>query len=154
MLAVWAADCAGRTLSMFEAQAPGDTRPRAAVDGLRAFARGETRIGEVRALSVRAHAAAREVGDPAATAAARAAGQAAGVAHMASHGWAAAAYAARATGLAAPDGPTAVADEVEWQLVHASPAVRDVLRRLPAPKRGAGGLAALISDIHAKLTGG
>jgi hypothetical protein len=51
MLAVWAADCAERTLSLFEAQAPGDTRPRDAIDGLRAFA-GEMRIGQVRALSM------------------------------------------------------------------------------------------------------
>jgi hypothetical protein len=85
VLAVWAADCAERTLSLFERCAPSDTRPRAAFAGLRAFARAEMRIGEVRALSARAHAAAREVGDPAAVAAARAAGQAAGVAHMAAH---------------------------------------------------------------------
>src|ERR1035437_9656653 len=85
VLAVWAADCAERTLSLFEAQAPSDTRLRDAIDGLRAFARGEKRIGEVRALAARALAAAREVGDPAAVAPVRAAGQAAGVAHMAAH---------------------------------------------------------------------
>lgn len=49
VLAVWAADCAERTLSLFEVQAPGDTRPRDAIDGLRAFAGGEMRIGKVRA---------------------------------------------------------------------------------------------------------
>ena len=53
--------------------------PAAAAD------RGEMRIGTVRALAARAHAAAREVGNPAAVAAARAAGQAASVAHMAAH---------------------------------------------------------------------
>jgi immunity protein 5 of polymorphic toxin system len=83
VLAVWAADCAERTLSLFEAQAPTDTRPRDAIEGLRAFARGDMRIGAVRALAARAHAAAREIGDPGAVAAARAAGQAASVAHMA-----------------------------------------------------------------------
>lgn len=46
VLAMWAADCAERTLSLFEAQAPSDTRPREAIDGLRAFARGE--LGRVR----------------------------------------------------------------------------------------------------------
>lgn len=102
MPAVWAADCAERTLSLFEAQAPSDTRPGAAIDGLRAFARGEPRIGAVRALAARAHAAAREVGDPAAVAAARAAGQAAGVAHMAAHARGVAS-AAKAAGLAAAD---------------------------------------------------
>lgn len=154
VLAAWAADCAERTLSLFEAHAPNDTRPRDAIGGLRAFARGEMRIGKVRALSARAHAAAQEVGDPAAVAAARAAGQAAGVAHMAAHGRGAAAYAAKAAGLAAPHDPTAVADEVRWQLSHASPAVRDVLRRLPPPTGHGGMLGALISDLHTKLSRG
>ncbi|MGW7003375.1 putative immunity protein [Streptomyces sp. NPDC054933] len=104
------------------------------IDGARAFARGEMRIGPVRALSASAHAAAREVGYPSAMAAARAAGHATAVAHMAAHAHGVA-YAEKASGLAAPHHPTAVADEARWQLNHASPAVRDVLRRLPAPPR-------------------
>lgn len=151
VLAVWAADCAERTLPLFESRAPGDTRPRDAIDGVRAFARGEMRIGQVRALAVRAHAAARETSDPAAVAAARAAGHAAAVAHMATHARGAA-YAAKAVGLAAPHDPAAAADEVRWQLRHASPAVRDALRRLPPPVRSAGTLGVLISDLHARLT--
>jgi Imm-5 like putative immunity protein len=115
VLAAWAADCAERTLSLFEAEAPNDPRPRAAIDGLRAFARGELRIGPVRALAARAHAAAREVSHPAAVAAPREAG---------------------------------------WQLRHASPAVREVLRRLPPPGRAAGVLGSLINDLHTKLTTG
>lgn len=153
VLAVWAADCAERTLWLFEAQAPTDTRPRDAIDGLRAFARGEMRIGPVRALAARAHSAAREIGDPAAVAAARAAGQAASVAHMAAHARGVA-YAAKAAGLAAPNDPTAVAHEVLWQLRHASPTVRDILRRLPPPTRPTGMLGALINDMHTKLTAG
>jgi pimeloyl-ACP methyl ester carboxylesterase len=153
VLAVWAADCAERTLPLFEARAPSDTRPREAIDGLRAFSRGEMRIGQVRALSARAHAAAREVTEPAAVAAARAAGQAAGVAHMAAHARGAAANAAKAAGLAAPDDPTAVADEVRWQLRRASPAVRDVLLRLPAPTGRGGMLGGLIADLHTGLGG-
>ena len=135
VLAVWAADCAARTLPLFEAQAPGDPRPREAIAGLRAFARGELRIGPARALSVRSHAAARAVGDPAAVAAARAAGQAVAVAHMAAHARGVV-YAAIAAGLAAPGDASAVAAEARWQLDHASPAVRDALRRLPAPPAG------------------
>lgn len=153
VLAVWAADCAERTLSLFEAKAPGDGRPREAIDGVRAFARGEMRIGPVRALSARAHAAAREVGDPAAVAAARAAGHAAGTAHMAAHARGAAAYAAKAAGLAAPGDPNAVAAEATWQRNHAPPSVREVLRRLPAPTRSAGELGALIRDLHASVSG-
>jgi len=151
VLAVWAADCAERTLPLFEAWAPGDARPRDAIDGLRAFARGQMRIGPVRALAAGAHAAAREVGDPAAVAAARAAGHAAGTAHMAAHAPGAAAYAAKAAGLAQPDDPTAVVDEVRWQLRHASSGVRDVLRKLPPPPRSGGQLGALISELHGKL---
>jgi hypothetical protein len=141
-LAVWAADCAERTLALFEGQAPDDTRPRAAVDGLRAFARGECRIGVARALSAQAHAAARAVADPAAVAAARAAGQAVAVAHMAAHARGVA-YAAVAAGLASPDDPSAAADEIRWQVRHASPDVLRVMRRLPPPPRAGGRLGTL-----------
>src|SRR5436309_10147621 len=85
VLAVWAADCAERALPLFEARAPADRRPRDAIEGARAFARGELRIGAVRALSAGAHAAARAARHPAAVAAARAAGHAAAVADMAAH---------------------------------------------------------------------
>jgi len=148
VLAVWAADCAERTLPLFEAQAPGDLRPREAIDGVRAFARGESRIGPVRALSAGAHAAAREVGEPAAVAAARAAGHAAGVAHMAAHARGVA-YAALAAGLAAPLDPAAGGGEVRWQERHASRDVRTILRKLPPPTRSAGRLGALIDALDA-----
>jgi hypothetical protein len=150
VLAVWAADCAARTLSLFEAHSPTDTRPREALDGVRAFARGKVRIGPVRALAAAAHAAAREVGDPAAVAAARAAGHAAATAHMAAHARGVA-YAAIAAGLAAPDDPDAVGDEATWQLDHASPVVRATLQKLPPPPRPGGALAALINDMYARV---
>lgn len=119
MLARWAADCAERVLPLFEAQAPGDTRPHDAIAGLRAFALRELRIAKARALSVQAHAAARAADDPAAVAAARAAGQAVATAHMAAHARGAAAYAAKAVGLAAPGDPNAAAKEAGWQHDHA-----------------------------------
>jgi hypothetical protein len=154
ILAVWAAGCAERVLRLFESQAPGDTRPRDAIDGLRSFARGELRIGALRALSARAHAAAREALEPAAVTAARAAGHAAATAHMAAHARGASAYAAKAAGLAAPHDPAAVAREILWQLGHASPAVRGVLRRLPPPIPAKAGLGVLIGDLHAALEEG
>lgn len=80
VVATWAADYAERVLRLFEVVAPSDRRPRDAIEGVRAFARGEMRIGQVRALSANAHAAAREVHVTSATAAARAAGHAAGLA--------------------------------------------------------------------------
>jgi hypothetical protein len=151
VLAVWAAACAERTLPLFEAHASGDTRPRAAIEGLRAFARGELRVGPVRALAAAAHGAARDVADPAAVAAARAAGQASSVAHMAAHARGVA-YAAIAAGLATPRDPNATAREARWQLDHADPGVRDVLRRLPPPPRAAGPLATLITALHDAVT--
>jgi hypothetical protein len=43
----------------------------------------------------------------------------------------AAAYAAKAAGLAAPDRPEAVSDEIRWQLGHMSASARAALRQLP-----------------------
>ena len=132
IVAVWAADCAERVLDLFELRAPGDLRPREAIAGLRAFARGELRVWPTRTLAGHAHAAAREIAEePAAVAAARAAGQAAATAHMGAHALGAAAYAAKAAGLAAPGRPDAVAEEIRWQTGHLPPAARDALRQLP-----------------------
>jgi hypothetical protein len=40
LVGLWASDCAERVLPLFEAKAPSDTRPREAIEGIRAFARG------------------------------------------------------------------------------------------------------------------
>ena len=127
---MWAADCAERVLGLFEAKAPGDSRPRDAIVRLRAFAHGELGVAEARRRFV-AHAAAREVSAPAAAAAARAAGQAASVPHMGAHALGAAAYAAKAVGLAAPGRREAVSEEIAWQLDHLSAAAKAALRQLP-----------------------
>ena len=131
IVAAWAADCAERVLGLFESEAPDDTRPRDAIARARAFARGELDVAqEIRRRFV-GHGAAREVSAPAAAAAARAAGQAASVPHMGAHALGAAAYAAKAAGLAAPDRPGALSEEISWQLGHASREVRAALRQLP-----------------------
>lgn len=153
VLAAWAASCAEQALPLFECRAPGDPRPREALEGLRRFACGELRVGPLRDLAVRAHAAAREVDDPAAVAAARAAGHAAAVAHMAAHALGAPAYAARAAGLAAPGDPAAAAGVVDWADRHAGEAVRSVLRRLPARDALGGALGPLVAELQARLTG-
>jgi hypothetical protein len=132
IVAAWAADCAERVLGLFEAEAPGDDRPRDAIARTRAFARGELDVaGEIRRRFV-AGGAARGVKAPAAMAAARAAGQAAAVAHMGAHALGAAAYAAKAASLASADWAEASRDEIRWQLRHMSPAVRAALQRLPS----------------------
>jgi hypothetical protein len=152
VLARWAADCAERVLPVFESQAPMDPRPRLAIEGVRAFARGELRIGPARALSVAAHAAAREVAGAAATAAARAAGHAVATAHMGSHARGVPAYASIAAGMAAPDDPSAASHELAWAMDHASPEVRAVLRKLPGPRGAAGQLGRAIEMLHASVT--
>ena len=163
IVAAWAADCAERVLGLFEADAPGDSRPRDALARLRAFARGELGVGEARRRFV-AHAAAREVSVPAAAAAARAAGQAASIPHMGAHALGAAAYAAKAAGLAAPDQPEAVSEETRWQLGRVSEPARAALRQLPPVGKNASGplgpgllasglLGTIIRDLQASLSG-
>lgn len=130
-VAGWAADCAERVVGLFEAEAPADGRPRDAIARARAFARGELdAAGQIRQRFV-AGRAAHSVSSRAAVAAARAAAQAAGVAHMGAHALGAAAYAANAVRLAAPDRPDAVRDEIRWQLDHMSDLTRSALRQLP-----------------------
>jgi hypothetical protein len=132
VVAAWAADCAERVLDLFEVEVSADGRPRDAIVRTRAFARGELdSAGEIRRRFV-AGRAAQTASSPAAVAAARAAGQASGVAHMGAHALGAAAYAAKAAGLAAPDQPAAAAEEISWQLENMSTQVMAALQRLPA----------------------
>src|SRR5947208_6841785 len=127
LVAAWAADCAERVLGLFEAESRKDDRPRAAIARTRAFARGELNTAEEIRRRFVGGGAARDVKAPAAAAAARAAGQATAVAHMGAHALGAAAYAAKAAGLAAPDLQVAVGQEIHWQLGHMSPRVRTAL---------------------------
>ena len=159
LVGLWAADCAERALPLFEAKAPSDTRPRAAIEGIRAFARGGKRTAQLRSLFRAAYAAAREVGDPVAAAAARAAGLAASFAYIharvtvdqAKHALGPAAYAARARELAADNDPSAADEEIRWAIEHASPAVLEVMRRMPVRGPGRSRLDALLYQLDAGL---
>jgi hypothetical protein len=131
LVAAWAADCAERVLGLFEAEAPGDDRPRALIARTRAFARGELSIAEEIRRRFVGGVGAGDVTAPAAAAAARAAGQAVAVCHMGAHALGAAAFAVKAAGLADPHRPEAVEDEIRWQLDHMSAEVRAALRALP-----------------------
>ena len=130
-LAQWAADCAERTLCLFEVLHPDDERPRFAIDSLRAWTRGEKTMAECRQAAFRAHDAARETGEPQAVAAARACGQAASVAHMYNHSPNAADYAIKAIGLSVSkkEAETAKIAERDWQWNH----LRDDLRHIGFP---------------------
>jgi hypothetical protein len=103
-----------------------------------------------------------DVETPAAAAAARAAGQAVGVCHMGAHALGAAAYAAKAAGLADPDRPDALEEEIRWQLAHMSAEVRAALRTLPGIGENSSGplgpgllasgqLGTIIRDLQAGL---
>jgi hypothetical protein len=143
-VARWAADSAERVLPLFEAVAPADARPREAIEGARAFAAGERRSRRLSRSALAAHAAGREVGDPVGLAVARAASLAAAAANIhgettigtLGHILGSAAYAALAREQAS-DGDAAVAEEeVGWAIGHASPAIRDLVLRVPASVSG------------------
>jgi len=165
IVAAWAADCAEHVLGIFEAAAPGDSRPRDLIARTRAFAHGELGAAEGIRRRFAGGVPAREALVPAAAAAARAAGQAAATAHMGAHALGAAAYAAQAAGLAAPGQADAVSKEIRWQLDHLPATARAALRRLPPVGEDAAGplgpgllssglLGTIIGDIQARVAGG
>jgi hypothetical protein len=124
-LAAWAADCAEHVLHHFERARPDDGRPRRAIDGARAWVRGEISMTEARTAAGHAMGAARDL-KGAARHAAYAAGQAAAVAHVAAHELGAAAYAIKAARAAAPEGAAEAAgrSECRWQRDQLPDAIR------------------------------
>src|SRR5262245_7969833 len=159
LVGLLAADCAERVLPLFEAKAPSDTRPREAIEGIRAYARGGKRTAQLRSFAWAAHAAAREVDDPVATAAARAASLAAATAymhalvtpHQAKHALGPVVYGARARELAAVDEPSVGDEEIRWAIEHASPAVREVVQRMPVRGPGRSRLDVLLYRLDSGL---
>jgi hypothetical protein len=127
LLALWAAVCAEHVLPVFEAEQPSDRRPSEAIEHIRAWTRGETRMSDSRSAAGRAMAAARPLRG-AARHAAYAAGQAAVVAHVAAHQLGAAAYAIKAARAAAP-GREEEAGRLEcrWQRDQLPDAIRDLV---------------------------
>ena len=129
LLASWAADCAGHVLPLFAERHPDDARPRLAIEAARAWSRGEITVGEARAASVQAHAAARDASDEVARAVARACGHAVATAHMADHSLGPVFYAVRAVKLASPsqDADLAGDREHQWQRERLPEAVRELV---------------------------
>ena len=127
LLALWAAVCAEHVLPLFEAVRPSDPRPRQAIEGIRAWTRGEVTMTVSRTAAGHAMGAARDLrGAP--RHAAYAAGQAAAVAHVAAHELGAAAYAIKAARAAAPDdGERAGRDECRWQRAQLPDAIRELV---------------------------
>lgn len=111
----WAATCAEHGLHFFKNACPSDSRPREAIEAIRAWTHGELAMMETRTAGGHAMAAARELSGSARYAA-YSAGQAACVAHVAERNLGAAAYAIKAAGAGNP-GNEDVARRVEaaWQ---------------------------------------
>lgn len=154
-LGSWAADCAERALSVYENYANSDSRPRAAIEGIRVFAAGGKRTAQLRSLALSAFSAAREADDPAATAAARAAGLAASSAYthpladvqQTKHIVGPAAYAALALELNQGGDPNVGDGEVRWAMEHVTSEVREVLLQMPARKTGKSRLDKILYEL-------
>jgi hypothetical protein len=128
LLALWAAACAEHVLPLFESIRPEDPRPRAAIEHVRGWVRGEVGMMQSRAAGGHAMGAARNLRG-AARHAAYAAGQAAAVSHVAAHDLGAAAYAIKAARAAAPagEGEAAGRRECRWQRDQLPDAVRELV---------------------------
>lgn len=157
----WAADCAERALSVYEACTGSDSRPCAAIEGIRVFADGGMRTARLRTLALGAIAAGREIGDPSAAAAARAAGFAASSAYthpladvgQTKHIVGPAAYAALALELEHSGDTTFGNGEVRWAIEHAPVEVGEVLRHMPTRQAGKGRLDMLLYALDAGIRG-
>jgi len=127
LLAVWAATCAEHVLALFEAVEPDDSRPRQAIEHIRAWTREEVSMTESRTAGGHAMGAARALRG-AARFAAYAAGQAACVAHVAAHELGASAYAIKAARAAVP-GCEEHAGRLEcaWQREQLPDAIRELV---------------------------
>ena len=155
----WAADCAERALSVYAMHPDSDSRPRAAIEGIRGFADGGKRTARLRTLALEAHAAAREAGHPATAAAARAAGLAAASAythpladvHQTKHIVGPAAYAALALELDHAGDPSIGDGEIRWAIEHAPSEVREVLLQMPARQAGHSRLDMILYALDAGI---
>jgi hypothetical protein len=160
-LGCWAADCAERALSVYENYPNSDSRPRAAIEGIRVFAGGGKRTTQLRSLALAAFSAARDAGNPAAAAAARAAGLAASCAYthpladvqQTKHIVGPAAYAALALELSQGGDHFIGDNEVIWAIEHVTPEVREVLLQMPAREMGRTRLENIMYKIDVKIRG-
>ncbi len=155
----WAADCAERALPVYEKDAHSDSRPRAAMEGIRMFAAGGRRTARLRSLSLAAFSAARDAGNPAAAAAARAAGLAASSAYthpladvqQTKHIVGPAAYAALALELSQGGGHVVGDKEVIWAVEHVPLEVREILLQMPARETGKTRLENILYRVDAGI---
>ena len=158
-LGSWAADCAERALPVYEKHANADSRPRAALEGIRVFAAGGRRTARLRSLALSAFSAAWLADDPAAAAAARAAGLVASSAYthpladvqQTKHILGPAAYAARSLELSHAGDPAIADRELRWAIEHVPSEVRTILLQMPARQAGTSRLDRLLYELDAGI---
>lgn len=154
-VALYAAQCARRCLSIFEEQCPDDPRPRLAIEAAETFAAGGPRTTDLRTLAWAAHKAASQTQHPAAAQAARAASSAAAAAylhplpnpHQLKHILGAATHQALAAELASDA-------EVQKSIQQAPATVREVLRRYPPSPSGSNRTAHILHQLDTALRRG
>lgn len=143
-LGKWAADCAERALPIFENVEKQDSRPRKAIDGIRAFSNSGKRTNHLRKLALDAYRASLETKDAAASAAAQSASLAAASAYthpfkdikQARHILGSAAYSAFAIELSNDSGQKIGEREVKLAIASATYEVSVLLEKMPAQKIG------------------
>ena len=157
VLGLWAAECAVRVLPVFEKHADSDSRPHAAIEGIRVFAGGGRRTAQLRSLALAAFAAAHEAGAPVATAAGLAAASAythpLRDVHQTKHILGPAAYAALALELDQAGDPNVGDDEVRRAIDHVPADVSDLLRQMPARQAGKSRLDQLFYALDVGIRG-
>jgi hypothetical protein len=159
VVARYAVVSAQEVLAIFEADRPGDRRPRAAVEAAWTFIDGAPRSKLQRVTALDAHRAAKDATTAAARAAARAAGDAAAAAYLhplakatqVGHILRAAAHAAWAVELAADGDPRVGARRIEEARQHATPALRAVLRRYPSAPESKSRVGQLMKTLDRAL---
>ncbi|MFB8761054.1 putative immunity protein [Nocardiopsis alba] len=155
----WAAEGAARALSLFESRSPDEARPRKAFEELCAYNDGGPRTARLRSAIWAALSCAKESEDPVAEAAARSIGVAAGTPfvhalatpHQSKHLLAPTAYRIRARSLLTGETDAVADEEIHRATAHASPTVREVLRRFPARAEGRGWMSALMYRLDVEL---
>jgi len=142
-------------LSVFEKHVVLDSRPRAAIEGIRVFAAGGKRTAQLRSLAWSAYSASREADDPAASAAANAASLAAASAythpladvHQTKHILGPAAHAALALELDQAGNSTVGDSVVLWAIEHVTLEVRDILLQMPTRQEGKSRLDKILFEL-------
>ncbi len=159
VVARYVLESAEGVLHVFEEAAPGDPRPRAAINAAGDFVSGARRTNLQRITSLDAHRAAKEATTEAARLAARAAGDAASAAYLhpiaratqVGHILRAAASAARIGELSAGDDSAVGLRLIEEARQRATPVLVDVLNRYPVAPTGKSRTAQLMTLLDASL---